>query len=431
LTSLPERGYRDQVEQRKVVTRLMIEAPELRAIAHELSVDSEEVDRILEQGATLPAVFYVDARIAKLEDELIWRRSWQIVAVEPELKRPGDFLTTHLAGSDFDVPVVVVRDEQLQLRAYINVCRHRAHYVAVGSGNRKTLQCIYHGWTYGLNGCLRNVPRSEEGLPGGVPFEELGLYPLPVDTWAGYVFVALEPTESLTDALGEFPQVLEEVGFEFPFAPENVDPAHDYVRDSGGLYAGGSSGRQQYTEANWKAMIENDIECYHCPTTHTHSFSDMYKVDNKNYTFHNYDRGVYHTSYYQDLIANRLQLEADGKPDYQFYYLWPNMYLEGGKRTRTRAGFFRRCPDGVNAVYGEGAFYRLPGADSLNQDPEVESEFAEKWRLTAEEDSAVAARVQTGLRSGLYKWGYTLPTSERNMRHFYGLVWSTLSPAFR
>jgi phenylpropionate dioxygenase-like ring-hydroxylating dioxygenase large terminal subunit len=411
----------------------MIEAPELRAIAQELQVDPDEVDRILEQGATLPALFYIDPRIGRLEDELIWRRSWQIVAIEPELKKPGDFLTTHIAGIDFDVPIVIVRDEELQLRAYINVCRHRAHYVAVGSGNRKTLQCIYHGWTYGLNGCLRNVPRSEEGLPGGVPFEELGLYPLPIDTWAGYVFVALEPTETLTEALGEFPAKLEEQGFEFPFAPENIDPDWNYVRGtSGGLYtSSGSTDGRQHTDANWKAMVENDIECYHCPTAHTHSFSDMYKVDNKNYLFHNYDKGVYHTSYYQDAIAKRLNLESDGLADYQFYYLWPNMYLEGGKRTRTRAGFSRRVPDGVHGVFGEGASFDLPASATTPVDEDVETEFAEKWRMTFEEDLTVAARVQTGLRSGLYEWGYTLPISERNMRKFYSLVWEALAPAFR
>jgi phenylpropionate dioxygenase-like ring-hydroxylating dioxygenase large terminal subunit len=397
----------------------LIEYTRHSAAVAEVGLSADEMDRVLAAGATLPAPFYTSEAIARLEDELIWRRAWQVVAVEPELRKVGDYVTSHINGFDFKVPIVIVRDEELKIRAFINVCRHRAHYVATGHGNRKTLQCTYHGWVYGLNGCLRGVPRQEEG--GLPPFEQLGLYPLPVETWAGYVFVSLDPAESLGDFLGEFPQVLTEQGFEFPFAAENVDPDHTYVREEWENWSG----------SNWKAMEENNIECYHCPTTHTHSFSDMYEVAPNSYSHVDYDRGVYHTTWYQDGVAGRLGLaDRSGPPEYQFYFLFPNMFFGGGKRTAESAGFSRRMPHTVDETRTVGVRYTLPTAGSYYPDEEIQRELEEAGRLTGEEDREVVARVQDGLRSGLYEYGYTLPESERNMRHFYGLVWQSLRPAF-
>jgi len=382
-------------------------------------IDPDEIDRLLAEGATLPAIFYTDPDIAGLEDELIFRPSWQIVGVEPELRNVGDYFTTEIGGFDFTVPIVVLRDEERRLRAFINVCRHRAHFVATGQGNRKSLQCTYHGWVYGLNGCLRAVPRSNEG--GLPPFEQLGLFPLPVDSWKGYIFVTLKEVEPLSAALGEFPAVLEAQRFEFPFAAENVDPNFEYTRTV----------QPQGGPSNWKAMNENNIECYHCPTTHTHSFSAMYKVAPEHYAHREFDRGIYHTSYFQDSVAEKLGItDRTDRPEYQFYYFWPNMYLSGGISERGYGGSFSRLwPDGVHAWQGETVRYRTPGDDITN--PEVAEQIQEWWRMTMEEDRAAAARVQTGLKSGMYTWGYTLPESERNMRHFYGLVWKALAPAFR
>lgn len=183
--------------------------------------------------------------------------------------------------------------------------------------------------------------------------------------------------------------------------------------------------------ANWKAMNENNIECYHCPTTHKHSFSEMFKVDTAHYLHREFDRGVYHTSYFQDSVADTLGItDRTGRPHYQFYYLWPNMYVEDGLSQRANgANFTRLWPDGVNAWAGETVRYILPAEPDV--DPEIAAQL-NKWNeMTAEEDNEAAARVQIGFRSGMYSWGYTLAESERNMRHFYSLVWKALEPAFR
>ncbi len=124
-------------------------------------------------------------------------------------------------------------------------------------------------------------------------------------------------------------------------------------------------------------------------------------------------------------ITNR-----EKRPEYQFYYLWPNMYVDGGISQRGYGGSFGRLwPDGVHAWKGENVRYQTPDTEILNE--EVAKQIAEWWQMTIDEDRDAAGRVQAGLRSGMYTWGYTLPESERNMRHFYALVWRALAPAFR
>ena len=119
-----------------------------------------------------------DPTVLRLEQERIFRHAWQYVARREEIAERGSFLATQ-AG---DAPVVLTRDEEGELRAFLNVCRHRGSLVCEGSGRRATLQCPYHAWTYGLDGRLVAAPRLAR--EGGNDASELGLVPVQVDTWA-------------------------------------------------------------------------------------------------------------------------------------------------------------------------------------------------------------------------------------------------------
>ena len=121
----------------------------------------------LESGATLPATWYTDPAYFAREQERIFRRSWQYVGLTEQVANAGDFFTAR-AG---DVPIVVARDQQGTLRGHVNVCRHRgSQLVNAEQGNRKTLQCGYHAWTYNLDGSLRAAPgmRDEPRLRHGL-----------------------------------------------------------------------------------------------------------------------------------------------------------------------------------------------------------------------------------------------------------------------
>jgi len=179
-----------------------------------------------------------------VEQERIFRRSWQYVGRTDEVAEPASFAATRAA----DVPVVLVRDEEGALRAFLNVCRHRGSLVCTGSGARRTLQCPYHAWTYGLDGALLRAPRLE--LEGGAGLEGLGLVQLRLETWGPFVFVC--PDES-APPLAEF---LEDVPERIATAGIDVDALRFLER------------AESEVEANWKVCVENYLECYHCPTAH-------------------------------------------------------------------------------------------------------------------------------------------------------------------
>jgi carnitine monooxygenase subunit len=197
----------------------------------------------LDRGFSLPASCYTDPAILELERERIFLRSWQYVGRRAQVAGVGDYFTAMVSN----LPVVVVRGEG-KLRAFVNVCRHRRHLVMSGAGNKKSLQCPYHAWTYSLDGCLRVAPRSER--EEGFDKEDFPLIPLQVDTWGPWVFVNPDPeAEPLASFLGELPRVIAESGLD----PTELEFWHrkEWVRN-----------------ANWKTMLENYLECYHCPTQH-------------------------------------------------------------------------------------------------------------------------------------------------------------------
>ena len=141
---------------------------------------------MLEQGGTLPAHWYSDPAIHALERELVFARTWQFVGPTEWLDRDGAYFAARAAH----IPVVVVRDGD-ELRAFVNVCRHRGHLVARDRGCQRTLQCPYHAWTYGLDGTLRNAPRAQ--LEADFDPTGLGLLPVAVDTFGPLVFVNPDP----------------------------------------------------------------------------------------------------------------------------------------------------------------------------------------------------------------------------------------------
>src|ERR1700730_1315047 len=96
----------------------------------------------LSRASTLPSTWYRDPFQLELEKELVFSRTWQRVGRAEQVASPGDYITAQIC----DEPIIVVRGADEKLRAFSNVCRHRAGPVASGCGNRKVFQCGYHGW---------------------------------------------------------------------------------------------------------------------------------------------------------------------------------------------------------------------------------------------------------------------------------------------
>src|SRR5215210_8891362 len=220
-----------------------------------MTLDAAEIAALghaLDRGLSLPANWYTDPAIATLEQERIFRRSWQYVGRADQVARIGDYFTAQLG----DIPIVVVRAAE-GLHAFVNVCRHRRHEVASGAGSGKLLQCPYHGWTYELDGRLRTAPRSER--EPSFRKQDYPLVDVQVDTWGPWVFVNPAPDgPPLAAILGDLPATITRGG---------VDVERLRFR-----------GREEWArEANWKVMIENYLECYHCPVQHP-GFSSVIDV---------------------------------------------------------------------------------------------------------------------------------------------------------
>jgi len=147
-----------------------------------------DVHEQIESAQTLASNFYTDHAILEIEKARIFRHTWQLVGtldhacgevngVPRTIADPESFFTADIAGE----PILVVRDKQGTLRAFSNVCRHRAGPIALGSGCKNVLRCQYHGWTYTLDGRLIGTPDVE-----GVEFFDrstMGMFPLRLETW--------------------------------------------------------------------------------------------------------------------------------------------------------------------------------------------------------------------------------------------------------
>ena len=202
------------------------------------------IDRPLQQAATLPGGLFSDPLVFREESRMLFQRSWTCVGREDELPSPGDFRTYDVAGSG----VVVLRDAAGRLRAYHNVCRHRGtRILEAESGTGLTvLQCPYHAWTYDLEGALVGAPHMEEAE--SFHRERFGLYPVRVEVWRGFLFLSLNPEpEPLASYLGALTRRAA------PYPLERLRRAHRCVYE---------------IAANWKLVVQNANECYHCPGVH-------------------------------------------------------------------------------------------------------------------------------------------------------------------
>src|ERR1700733_9284209 len=161
-------------------------SPKIKTL-DDLGIDPEAVEDALSRSLTFPARWYSDPDIYAFELENIFARSWQYAGQLANLADPGDHIVCQVGQG----PIVVTRDLEGELHAFVNVCRHRAYPVAVTDGNRKILQCGYHAWTYNLDGCLHKAPRSER--EEFFDKSEFSLLPASVETWNELVFVNPNP----------------------------------------------------------------------------------------------------------------------------------------------------------------------------------------------------------------------------------------------
>lgn len=364
-----------------------------------MKVSDFALDPDLARAATIPASWYTDPAMLEREMERVFRRTWQYATSLDRLRFPGNYVAVDVVG----IPVVLTRDLDGTLRAFYNVCRHRAGVVAKGAGNRKTLQCRYHGWLYGLDGSLKNTPEFE----GVECFDraEFGLVPIRVETWGPFAFVNLnDDAPSLMEWLGEIPA--ETARFDF-FNMRQVER------------------RDYHVNANWKVYIDNYLEGYHIPIAHPGLYReldyDQYRVD----TFR------YYSSQYAPIrparkedAAGRIYTALEGDDQAFYYWIFPNFMLN------IYLGMLQ-----INVIVPLGHDRTLTVFEWYFADPgtpETWNQLQDSIAFSDEiqqEDIELCEDVWRNLRSGTYTQGRYSVKRENGVYHFHSLLHEFLQRA--
>lgn len=330
----------------------------------------------LARASTIPARWCTDPAFLSLESERIFARTWQAVGHTSDVAEPGSYFSCEVAGE----PIVVTRARDGRLRAFSNVCRHRASLIADGKGVAPSLRCPYHNWTYGLDGRLLSQPEFD-GVENWNK-SEVYLPQFRAETWGPFVFVNQDGNApALLEMLGDIPQDVAALGCDI-----------DRMR-----YA---ERRDYVIQCNWKVYIDNYLEGYHLPAAHPSLYRALdyaqYRMDTRRY-----------------YSAQHAPLRRGDGSRALYYWVFPNFMLNvypdnlssniilplGHEKTLTIFEWFG---------YGES------GAVS----PET-IEFSDEIQ---QEDIRICESVQRGLASREYRQGRFSVKRENGVHHFHLLL---------
>ena len=340
--------------------------------------------------STIPSSFYVDPAAYETDKEQVFYRTWQYVGHVCKLPKPGSYFTTRVAEES----LIVVRDECHELRAFYNVCRHRAHRVVEGQGICDRFVCPYHAWSYGLDGRLVAAPRTGEVAGFNA---DLKLHEVRLECLAGLMFVNLDDgARSLNE---EFPGLELEVLAAKPTLPEMQLVFEDRITH----------------DCNWKVSVENFSECYHCPVAHRYITTNLYSADEYRVTIK--DKVTRHHS-------PRLQ-DREIHGDLHVWFMWPNLAIELFPAHRS-ISIRHFAPRGARITTYSYLWFTDHGLNSAAVDEVVA--MGETYRGTnGAEDARLVANVQQGLESRCYDVGQLVitptpsPQSEHGVAHFQTL----------
>ncbi len=350
----------------------------------------------LERAVAAPAAWYTDADVYALERRAVFGDSWLVAGRAADAADPGSYLTADIAGE----PVVVVRDEAGVLRAFSNVCRHRAAPVATEPcGKASRLRCRYHGWTYDLAGRLRGAPefdgvadfrREDNGLPG-----------LAVAVWGPWAWVHAGSQPPLLDVLAPLPEQV---------------PA-------GALGALHFAGRREYEVAcNWKVYVDNYLDGgYHVHTIHPGLAGVL-------------DYARYRTEVHAWTSVQVSPLKAAGGEDdttrtrtgdaAHYWWVWPNFMMNVYPGVMDTNLVLPLGPDRCRVVF-DFYFAETKGAET---EAFMRESMAVADRIQRE-DMEICEQVQRGLNSRCYTAGRFSVRRENGGWRFHQLLGRRLRAA--
>lgn len=354
------------------------------------------VPDVPQRSSALHAQCYTDPKFLEVERDTIFHRTWQWVCHAEKLREPGSYCVTEILGHS----IVILRDRgEGRLHAFYNVCQHRAHELLKGEGETRLIVCPYHGWVYNLDGTLRGAPCTEK--LENFDKKDIRLSAVQVEEFCGFVYVNLDP---------DAPPLAEQSG---GLADEIAKYAPDVDRLT-------FAHRLNFDiQSNWKNVVDNFLECYHCPVAHK-DFCTLLQFDTYRVTTH----GIYssHMAKGSDAANTAYSTEGATVNDHAVWWLWPNTCL---MRYPGRGNFLV-----MNIIpVGEGRTRET--YDFFFEDSEPNEQEWEAIRyidnVLQREDIDIVESVQRGMGTPAYESGRFVhdPDSgmtEHAVHHFHGLV---------
>ncbi|MEM9330531.1 MAG: ring-hydroxylating oxygenase subunit alpha [Pseudomonadota bacterium] len=348
------------------------------------------------KSLSLNAEAYIEPRWFELDQNAIVAKTWQWVCHVEKVREPGSYIAVHVAGK----PIVVVRDREGVLRAFYNVCKHRAHELLKGEGMSTRIMCPYHAWVYRLDGQLVRAPHTEN--LDGFDVRDICLSAVQVEEFCGFIYVNLDPAApSLSHQSGDLETEIRH------WAPdiEQLTFGHRLTYD---------------IKSNWKNVVDNFLECYHCPTAHK-DFCELVDMDTYKVTTH----GIY-SSHMAD-AGNSPNAAYDVSNatvrTHAVWWLWPNTCLMRypGRSSMIVLNIIPAGPDRTLETY-----------DFFLETPEPDDMEKEAIRYLDEvlqvEDIGLVESVQRGMDTPAFEQGRIVHDpdgsgkSEHAVHHFHGLV---------
>ncbi len=324
----------------------------------------------------MEARYYTDPAIFAAECDGLLSRTWQFAGHASLVDKPGDYFTFEIAGES----LFAIRGRDQGLRAFYNVCQHRAHQLVSGSGSCKVVVCPYHAWSYELDGRLRAGPNIK-AVPG-FDKADVCLTEVSVEVFCGFVFVNLDPRAR---PMAEwFPGVEAELRAFVPHIDQLKPLQWVDIPE----------------KCNWKVSVENYSECYHCPINHKTFATGVIKPET--YDIQPQGHCLRHTTECANLDRMTYPIDLEANPhagDYSSWFLWPafSFQVYPGNILNT---YHWRPVDADNVVVWRG-WYSIAGVDN-----EVVRRLAVQDRATTvEEDIHLVESVARGLKSRGYRPG--------------------------
>lgn len=362
-----------------------------------------EVNPQLECAETLASRYYTDPAILALEKERIFRRTWQLAGtlsqpcgesngIKHTIADPSAYFTVDVIGE----PVVVVRDQAGTLRAFSNVCRHRAGPIAQGAGCRNVFQCGYHGWTYTLDGRLIGTPEVD-----GVEFFDrstMGMVPLRCETWEQFIFVNFDrEAPPLSAFLGNIPQL----AAAFPFAGIQLAERREYT-----------------VNCNWKVYVDNFLEGYHIPIVHPGLMKeiDYPRYRTEVFRYHSQQLGPVKDVKPGD-STERIYAPGPGLSEALYFWVFPNLMLNIYPDNIQTNVVVPLSHDKTLVIFEW--FFHDAHAEKVKERAKKAIGFSD---TVQQEDADICAAVQRGLQSATYDRGRYSVKRENGVHHFHMLL---------